>query len=147
MKKKYLSICNSCLLLLAPFVLSSGIVLEHLHGEHFCGIENTLWVYMHIAISCLMTCLVVWHVWLNWQKVNKWYIRLMTHRSQGLKIIFFLYLMTTISGIITMPLWLHCGHIGIGGVHGKIGFMSALCILLHIIKHRKWFYCNKPNAK
>lgn len=147
MKRKHLNICNTSLLLLAPIVLSSSILLEYLHGEHFCGIENTLWVCLHITISCLMTCLIVWHVWLNWQRVSKWYHRFMTHRSQGLKITFFLYLTTTISGIITVPLWLHCSHTGTGGIHGKIGFMSALCILLHIIKHRKWYYYNKPNAK
>lgn len=147
MKKKCLKICNTSLLLFAPIVLASGILLEYLHGKSFCGIENALWTWLHIIVSSAMTSLVVWHLLLNWQGVNKWHSRFKTHQSAGLKFTTIIYVLTIGSGIIVFPLWLHSGHIGIGGLHGKIGFVSALCILLHILKHRRWYYNTRPKTQ
>ena len=131
------------LLLLAPIVLASGIVQEYLHGRPLGGIDNTVWTGLHIAVSAMLTALVAWHVYLNWRGVSNWYRRFKAHRSPGIKITVIFYLLTVASGIIVVPLWLHCGHGGIGGLHGKIGFVSALCILLHIIRHRRWYTANR----
>ena len=147
MKKKNLRICNAILLLFAPVVLASGILLESLHGESFLGIGNTYWTWLHITASLIMTVLVVWHVQLNWQGVNTWYRRFKTHRSAGFRATAVFFFLTVVSGAIVLPLWLHCGHAGMGGLHGKIGFASAVCILLHIMKHRRWYACKAASPK
>lgn len=140
MKKKYLRICNEGLLYLSPVVLSTGILLEILHGKPFCGIGNAWWTWLHMVVSFSMAVVVIWHVWLNWPGVNGWYRRFRTHRSPGFKSTVVFYLLTVVSGVAVVPLWLHDGHIGIGGVHGKIGFAAAVCLLFHIVKRRRW-YC------
>lgn len=86
-----------------------------------------------------MMVLIVWHISLNWQGISNWYRRFRTHKSQGIKFIAIFTFLTFVSGIIAVPLWLHCGHCGIGGLHGKIGFIAVLCMLIHIVKHRKWY--------
>lgn len=143
MKQKYLRICNTSLLLVAPAVLASGILQEYLHGRPFHGIGNTFLTWLHIIVSSVMTVLVVWHVFLNWQGVNKWYRRFKTHRSPGLKSTVITFLLTIVSGMTVVPLWLHDGHIGLGEWHGKIGFVSSFCIILHIIRHRRWYFIKR----
>lgn len=139
MKKKHVLMCNRGLLFVFPIVLASGILLESLHGEPFCKIDNAVWTGFHIGVSSLMLACVVWHIQLNWRSVGEWYGRYRTHCSKGFKCMAQFFLLTTITGLLTLPVWWIHGHTGMGGVHGKIGFVSALFMLLHIKKHWKWY--------
>lgn len=137
MRKKYLRICNTSLLLFSPTVLASGLLLEYLHGSPYRGIPNTLWTWLHIIVSAVMALLVAWHVLLHWPRVNQWYRRFSTHRPAGLKYTALSYLLTIVTGVIVVPFWLHDGHLGLGGLHGKIGFVAACCILRHVLFKRR----------
>lgn len=139
MKKTYLRICNTGLLFLAPVVLASGIMLEVLHGQPFHGIPAAVWAWLHIVLCCLLTGAVLWHVRLNWQGVGNWCRRFRTHRSPGLKLTASFFLLTVCSGVAAVPLWLQHGHFGFIGWHGKIGFAAAFFILVHILRHRRWY--------
>lgn len=137
--KKYLKICNNCLLATSPIVLASGILLESLHGQAFLGFGNPFWTWLHILLSSFLTALVVWHVHLNWHMPTHWGHRFRKHRSSGLKATIISYILTIASGLFVTPQWICSGHLGIGGVHGKIGFAAAFCILLHITRYRRWY--------
>lgn len=144
--KRQLKICNMGLLLLAPAVLASGTVLECVHCEPFCGVGNAWWTWLHVVLSFAMTAMVAWHVRLNWQGAGRWLRRFRAHRSPQLKATVVLYLLTSVTGALIVPLWLHSGHTGFGGLHGKIGFASAFCILLHIVRRRRWYSGKGTNA-
>ena len=142
MKKKHLLICNKSLLWVSPLALASGILLEHLHGASLHGIGNAVFTWLHIIASTLTTGLVMWHIWLNWHGVSLWYDRLRKHHSKGIKCTAMFFTLTVITGLIAVPLWLSHGHCGIGGLHGKLGYIAAFFTFLHIVKHWKWYSRN-----
>lgn len=146
MKKKHLLICNKSLLLLMPIVVSSSILLESLHGNPFCGLDNVVWTWLHVVTSSILLVLVVWHIQLNWKNASEWYHRLKKHHSKGFKGMAISFLLTFFTGLISIPVWLSHGHAGIGGLHGKIGFICAFFMLGHIINHWKW-YSNNTQCK
>lgn len=142
MKKKSLLICNRSLLLFTPIVVSNCILQEYLNGNSFCYLDNSIWTWLHVAISSVMLILTVWHVFLNWKNMSEWYLRIKKHRSKGFKCMAFSFPLTMLTGLLSIPVWLSHGHTGIGGLHGKIGFFFLFFVLLHIIKHRKWYSGN-----
>lgn len=142
MKKRQLLICNKSLLWVSPIVLASGIMLEHLHGAPFRGIGNAVFTWLHIIASTIMTGLVVWHLWLNWHGISKWYDRFKRHHSKAVKSMAMFFTLTVATGLIAVPLWLTHGHCGIGGLHGKFGYIAAVFTFLHIVKHWKWYSRN-----
>ena len=139
MKRNALRLCNHALLGLMPLSLASGLWLEYLQGEPFGATSNTLWVSIHLLVSLLMTLCVGWHLQLNWGTMQRWYNRFKTHHSKAIRFITIVFLLTTLTGIIAIPLWLAQGHTGLGGVHGKIGYLLALVLFLHTKKHWRWF--------
>lgn len=139
MNKTHLSICNKSLLLVLPIVVASGILLECLHGKPFCGIGCAAWTSLHAIAAILLLALIVWHVKLNWKNVGDWYNRFRQHHAKGFKCTIVVFLLTAATGLVCFPQWLIHGHTGIGGVHGKIGFVFAVLILWHIKQHWQWF--------
>lgn len=137
MKKKFLLICNRSLLSVMPVAVASGVLLEWLHGCPFCGIGNAVWTWLHVVMSGTLLVLVLWHVHLNWHHAGRWYRRFREHRSMGFKCMAVFFLLAALTGLVSVPLWLSHGHSGIGGLHGKIGYVWALFALGHTIRHRK----------
>ena len=142
MKKRQLQICNKCLLFASPIVLASGIMLECLHGASFRGIGNAVFTWLHIISSTVLTGFVVWHLLLNWNGISQWLDRFKRHHSKRTKCTAVFFALTVVTGLIAAPLWLTHGHCGIGGVHGKFGYIAAVFISLHIVKHWKWYSHN-----
>lgn len=132
-------ICNRSLLAIVPIAVASGIALECLHGEALGLIGNEAIIQIHIAASAALTGLVAWHLQLNWGSVRSWLGRYRKHRSKVLKLTAIVFAITSITGAVSIPLWLHHGHFGFGGIHGKFGILSAILMLLHIAKHRHYF--------
>lgn len=150
MNNKHLSICNKSLLLVLPIVVATGILLECLHGKPFCGLGCAVWTTLHAIAAILLLALTVWHVKLNWKNAGDWYSRFKQHHAKGFKCTIVVFLLTAATGLVCVPLWLTHGHTGLGGVHGKIGFVFALLILGHIKRHWQWYsgksekkYCHK----
>lgn len=139
MNKKHLLVCNKSLLLFTPLVIASGILLECLHGNAFCGLDNDVWTWLHVTTSSFLSVLVVWHIQLNWRETSGWYRRFKKHRSKEFKYLAIFFLFTSLTGLISIPVWLSHGHAGIGGLHGKIGFIAAVFVLGHIKRHWKWY--------
>lgn len=139
MKKNYLLICNKSLLLLMPFVLASGVLLECLHGGSFCRLDNTCWVSLHIVLSMLLSLFVLWHVRLNWGNVCNWYMRLARHRSRGFRFTFIIFLLAVLTGLLSIASWLCYGHTPLGGWHGKIGLVCTFFMFGHTVRHRRWY--------
>lgn len=139
MNKKHLLVCNKGLLLFTPLVIASGILLECLHGNAFCGLDNAVWTWLHVTTSSLLFVLVVWHIQLNWKGIGGWLQHFKNHRSKGFKCLAVFFLLTSLTGLNSIPVWLSHGHAGIGGLHGKIGFIAAVFMLGHIKRHWKWY--------
>lgn len=127
------------LLFLMPVSLTTGILLECLHGEPFGGVCNSVWVWGHVVASLGMMVLVVWHVRLNWGAEGGWVRRLRKHRSGMLRGVFIFFLLSLLTGLAAVPQWLEYGHSGVGGLHGKIAFVGAFFMLWHLKKHGKWY--------
>lgn len=137
--KKELKVCNWLLLIVGTIVTASAIILECLHGSSFLGTSFSSWILMHIVVSTAMLCLVIWHVKLNWSGARNRYHRFIHSKSKVLKITCFFFLLTVATGLIVIPHWLSSGHSGIGGFHGKLGFVALFFMLSHVIKHIGWY--------
>lgn len=125
-----------------PIAVASGVVLECLHGNSFCGLANSAWAWLHVAASSVLTILVIWHIRLHWNNASNWYKRYRQHHSRGFKYAGISFLATVLTGLPSIPIWLLHGHAGFGGLHGKIGFICAFFMLGHVIRHREWYSRN-----
>lgn len=139
MKKKHLMICNMALLAMMPIVTANAIMLECSHGEAFCGMENTIWTWLHIISSTLLLGLTIWHIHLNWNRPKTWVQRFKTHHSIETKSTVISFLLTILTGIIAIAFWMTHGHTGVGGIHGKLGLFAVACMAYHILQRRAWY--------
>lgn len=128
-----LKICNWCLLMLTVAILISGIQLEATHSS---GLSP---VWIHIAIGVLFMVFIGWHIFLHFGKSN-WFSKFHKQKSQVTRILWWIALVTFISGIVAAIHWIGCfTHAPIGGVHGKIGFLMIILSIGHICKRIKFF--------
>ena len=131
-KARKLKICDWTLAVLLPIVLASSIQLE---ATSSMGIAP---VVFHIAVAAPFMVLIVWHIYLhfNWKK---WLSRL-SKLKVPTRILWWLYLLTFLSGLITLVHWAATHEHGpIGGIHGKIGFLMIAFAIGHTIKRIKFF--------
>ena len=131
-----LKICNRSLLVSAVAVLVSGIQLE---ATHSMGIMS---VWLHVVIGLLFMGLVAYHIYLHFGRSN-WFAKFSQLRSQATRILWWVTLITLISGIIAV---IHrtatFGHSVIGGIHGKLGFLMIALSLAHVCKRARFFLSN-----
>lgn len=139
MKKRLLLNINLFLLVITPFALSSGIMLEVAHGEGLGYMSNMLLTGWHIGLCVAMMLLVVCHLWLNWGNVARWWGRWWKHRSLWLKALYVCYLICALMGVMATIQWLKHGHTGLGGWHGKVGFAVALLVVIHLVQRLSWY--------
>ncbi len=139
MKRKQLMICNYGLLYAAPLSIGSGIALEMAHGEALCGIPNSILTWAHLLVSAVFTALVIWHLHLNWKGFKTWGKRFRQHHCGAFKVMVVMMIVTIVTGIVATVLWTVDGHGGIGGLHGKLGYVSAVYMALHLLRHRRWY--------
>ncbi|MDE6543932.1 MAG: hypothetical protein K2K76_08195 [Muribaculaceae bacterium] len=131
-KAQKIKICDWTLAILLPIVLASSIQLEATSSS---GIFP---VIFHIIVAPLFMCLIVWHIYLHFQW-KKWLTKI-SKLKVPTRILWWLYILTFISGIATFLHWLiENGHSALGGVHGKIGFLMIAFAIGHTIKRIKFF--------
>ena len=139
-KKTQSKICNWSLLVLAILMLASGIQMEVTAGADFLGITFPAYMVFHVVVGFLMTYAVFWHIWLhfNWKE---WMKHFATLKKRDTKLLAIISTLVLVTGIVALLLLLFNGmqHNGVGGVHGKIGFVFLAVGLHHIVK-RIWFY-------
>lgn len=142
MKKiKKLKICNWSLIFFTVAILISGIQLE---ATHSAGLSS---VWIHIVIGLLFMGMVSTHIYLHFGKSN-WFSKFHRLPSQVTRILWWVSLLTLLTGIIAMIHWIGTfSHAAIGGVHGKLGFLMVAVSIGHIIKRIKFFKNTKPYKK
>lgn len=134
MKKiEKLRICNCSLLVLTVAILASGIQLE---ATDSAGLTP---VWIHVAIGLAFMAVVAYHVFLHFGKSN-WFSRFRKQKSPVTRILWWVGLITLLTGLIAWIHWLTTfTHAPIGGVHGKIGFLMIILAIGHICKRIKLF--------
>lgn len=132
-----LKICDWSLLILTIAILISGI---HLEITNSSGLTS---VGIHIIVGLLFMGTATYHVFLHFGYCN-WFAKINCQKSQATRILWWVSLITLITGIIASSHWLTAfTHAPIGGVHGKLGFLMILLSIGHIAKRIKFF---KPKA-
>ena len=135
-----LKICNWSLLPLTVAILISGIQLE---ATHSIGLTS---VWIHILIGVLFIGMATYHVYLHFGKSN-WFSKFSKQKSKVTRILWWVALVTLISGIAAMIHWVTTfTHATIGGVHGKLGFLMIILSIGHITKRIKFFKSKKKMA-
>lgn len=126
-----LKLCNRRLGWLLILTLASAIQLEITSGKYVWS------VWVHIALGIALTILSLYHIYLHYRCGN-WFSRFAKNKHTVTRILWWTFLLTTITGIAATVIWLDgYGHSHLGAVHGKIGFLMALTAIIHAIRHRK----------
>ena len=135
-----LKICNWSLLAFTFAILISGIQLE---ATHSIGLTS---VWIHILIGVLFIGMVAYHVYLHFGRCN-WFSKFRKQKSQVTRILWWVALVTLVSGVAAMIHWITTfTHAPIGEVHGKFGFLMIILSIGHIAKRIKFFRSKKKTA-
>ena len=142
-KKTQSRICNWSLLVLAILMLASGIQMEASFGADFLGFSFPVYMVFHVIVALLMTTAVIWHIWLHFSW-KEWVKRFSALKRMDTKILAVVAVLVLVSGIVALLVLLFNGmqHNGLGGVHGKIGFIFIAIGIYHIVR-RVRFYKNR----
>ena len=128
-----LKTCDWSLLLMTAGIFTSGIYLEVTHSSGLAA------VWIHIALGILFFIFVAYHILLHFGKSN-WFERFHKLKSQFTRVLWWVSLVTLITGIISCIHWfITLSHSPLGGIHGKIGFLMIILCFGHIWKRKKFF--------
>lgn len=132
-KKTKLKICDITLLPLTLLMLASGVQLEVMHGG------GLVWLIVHIILGLIFMGFVGWHIFLHFGS-SDWFARFHKLKSQFTRILWWVGLLTLVSGIAVIFQWcIHFGHSPLGGIHGKLGFLMILLIIFHVAKRYNFY--------
>lgn len=124
-----LKLCNRWLGCIAILMLVSGIQLEATAGKY------EWFVWAHIVLGIIFTILAFYHIKLHYWSGN-WFSRFAKNRNTVTRILWWVFLLTCVSGIAALVVWCNgYDHSPLGGVHGKIGFLMVLLAIIHVAKH------------
>lgn len=125
-------ICDWSLLLTTILVTVSSIQLEVLGGG------SQTWVWVHIALTILFFALILWHIYLHFRWGN-WPDKLFGKQNL-LRWMSVFGLLVIVSACMASAHWLSTfTHNGIGALHGKLGFIFLILVIIHAVKHRKFY--------
>lgn len=130
-----LKICAWVLAALTVVMLASGIQLE----INPAGLP--LWVWLHIVFGTAFFVLIFWHLALNRPAVRMmWRKPKINQPKKGTRWLGAFFLLTLISAVIATVHWcINPGHSTIGGIHGKIGFVFIVMVIVHTCRHSGFF--------
>lgn len=132
-KAQKIKICDWALLAVTPIILVSSIWLEA------TGSRGIVAVWLHIILGIIFFTLIGWHFYLHLGKLG-WIARFKSLKSRVTKILTILAMLTLLTSIIATVHWLvSFTHSGIGGWHGKIGFLMLAIAIGHTTKRFKFF--------
>lgn len=124
-----LKICNRSLGFILLLMLASGIQLEATSGQYAWS------VWLHIILGILLTAASLYHIFLHYKSVN-WFARFAKSRNFTTRILWWIFLLTAISGIAATFIWLDGhNHSHFGAIHGKIGFLMVILAIIHAARH------------
>ena len=146
MNKKLLYKINISLILVGILVLLSSIQLEMAEGYSFFDIEFNYWVILHLIITIIISVLIYYHLAIRWGGVTNWIRNFKKIKSKQVKWLSWLFLVTFITGIISTLIFFKDGsHSGVGGFHGKFGFITLILMSFHLNKRFRWYKIAKRN--
>ncbi|HAC21759.1 MAG TPA: hypothetical protein DCF91_06630 [Porphyromonadaceae bacterium] len=130
MKDKSLYRFNYLLSLTALIALISSILLECIHGSVFLGLVFRFWVWLHVACCSLLMLMIGYHLYIHgrmrYVKATQW--------------LTVLGAITLVTGLIaTVVFCLPQGSHVVGGIHGKLGLVAMVLMVLHFRKRLRWF--------
>ena len=125
--------CDWGLLFLTIAILVSGVQLEVTH----CN--GLVFVLIHIVVGLLFMFMATYHIYLHFGYSN-WFAKFRRQRSQVTRILWWVSLISLITGLVAMIHWtITFAHAPIGGFHGKLGFLMIILSVGHICKRAKFF--------
>lgn len=132
-KIKKLKISNWTLLIIYILTLVSSLQLET------AGNASRLWVILHLIVATSFLAVIVWHIYLHFRWDN--WRRLLKGKKKGiLKWMSIFCLLVILSAVIATIDWYIKGvHTGPGAIHGKIGFIFLIAVVIHLIKHSGFY--------
>lgn len=130
--------CDGVLAISGVTALASGIYLEATDSR---GIAP---VWLHIVVCMIFMSLVVWHIYLHFSWLG-WPSKFKKLKSHVTRILAIAWCLTLLTGLATWCHWLvHFSHSGLGGWHGKIGFVFMAIAIAHGIKRMRFFKTKTP---
>ncbi|MGL5786951.1 MAG: hypothetical protein ACRCX4_09055 [Bacteroidales bacterium] len=124
---------HTILLIVTICAAINSVMLEIAGGYTLLNLSYVTLVWIHIAVTTLFLAGIVYHISLYPAFIRN---RKRTSRKQRVtKILFVLFLLTTLTGFVSMFLFMtgH-DHNPFGGIHGKVGLVALVAALLHIRK-------------
>lgn len=126
-----LKACDKTLGIVLIVMLASGIQLEATSGRYAWS------VWAHIALGIILTALSLWHIYLHY-RWSDWFARFRKNRHQSTRILWWVFLLTAVTGVVATVVWLIDGsHSHIGAIHGKIGFLMVIVGVIHAVGHKR----------
>lgn len=141
MKKRYLYKINVLLLVMLVPALVSSLLQEFLGGANLHCLTNSTLTIIHLAICLPMLLFVCVHLWANCGKITQWFAKIRRQKAQT-QWLFWLSVLTFVSGVAAMVVYFSHGHTPIGGIHGKLGFVALALMLWHTYRRLKWYKKN-----
>lgn len=141
MKKRYLYKINVVLLVLLLPALVSSLLQEFLRGANLHCLTNSTLTIMHLIVCVPMLLFVGVHLWANCGKITQWFAKIHRQKAQT-QWLFWLSVLTFVSGVAAMVVYFSHGHTPIGGIHGKIGFAALALMIWHTYRRLKWYKKN-----
>lgn len=133
--------CNKWLKVILLLILASGIQLEATSGRYAWS------VWVHIVLGLILTGLSIYHIYLHYKNSN-WFTRFAKNRNKVTRVLWWVFLLTAVSGIAATLQWLmEGGHSPIGGVHGKIGFLMVIVAIIHAVRHIRQIHTRRQPMK
>lgn len=136
MKRTTLRTVNILMATLLLPVAVTSIFLECLEGSDLAAVRNVNIVALHLAVAMTLFVLCGFHIKAHFGNIQSWFKRLKSSKFPN-RFLFWISVLTLLTGVIATLAWLHHGHSPIGGVHGKIGFLALIVMFAHLIRRRK----------
>ncbi|MCM1093943.1 MAG: hypothetical protein NC421_08310 [Lachnospiraceae bacterium] len=137
-----LRLCDWSLLAITVAILASGAQLETRMAM------TRIWVWIHIYLGIIFITCILWHISLHHRHGPKKERRTKHTHGRKNRFLGITFLLTFLSGIIATCHWAGTySHSSIGGVHGKVGFLFIIAIILHIRNYSGFYLPAKMTRK
>lgn len=141
MKKRYLYKINVLLLVMLVPALVSSLLQEFLGGADMHYVTNNMLTIIHLIVCVPMLLFVGVHLWANCGKITQWFAKIRRQKAQ-IQWLFWLSVLTFVSGVAAMVVYFSHGHTPVGGIHGKLGFVALALMIWHTYRRLKWYKKN-----
>ncbi len=137
MKKSKLTVINISLIVLLVLTTVSSLVLECTGGKDLPVLRGSALVLLHIAVTLALMILSYLHIKAHFGRTSQWRERFGRTKKQN-KWLLWVTAITLLTGIAAIFTYFAYGHTPFGAIHGKIGYIALLIMILHLLRRRKW---------